>query len=172
MVNLEVNLYEYDPKWEDQYTYERKRIIDAIGDKIEGIEHIGSTSIKGLNAKPIIDILVGVKDLSQFSALTEPLSNIDFDFVPKPEFKDRMFFRKGEWGSGTCHLHVCEMGGSEWTEKLLFRDYLRKYREAAEDYAKLKMGLALLYKKDRSTYTQHKAPFIMDIIKKAKEEFK
>lgn len=165
-----VNLSEYDPKWEVQFDFERKRIIDAIGDKIDGIEHIGSTSIKGLKAKPIIDIMVGVEDLNETSKFITPLSNIEFEYVPKPELTDRRFFRKGLWGNGTCHLHISEMNGSEWVEKLLFRDYLRNHPKAAEEYVLLKSILATKYKFDRPLYTKHKEPFIRDIIEKAKLE--
>jgi|SRR5690625_456915 len=163
-----VNLNEYSAEWEKQFDYERKQIIDVIGDKIVGIEHIGSTSIKGLKAKPIIDIMVGIEDLSRTSTLVAPLSKIEFEYVPKPELTDRRFFRKGLWGRGTCHLHICEMHSKEWIEKLLFRDYLRKHSKVVEEYALLKSELATKYKYDRPAYTQQKEPFIKDIIEKAK----
>ncbi|MBM7553941.1 GrpB family protein [Thalassobacillus pellis] len=164
-----VKLNEYNPEWENEFENGRKKIIKAIGDKIAGIEHIGSTSIKGLKAKPIIDIMVGIEDLSNTSILVSPLSEIEFEYVPKPELKDRRFFRKGLWGRGTCHLHICEIHSTEWVEKLLFRNYLRKNPEMVKEYALLKEELATKYKFDRSTYTQQKEPFIVDIIEKAKE---
>ncbi|MGY3190435.1 GrpB family protein [Lysinibacillus sp. TE18511] len=120
-----VNFTDYNLNWENEFEYEKKRIVDVIGDKVVGIEHIGSTSIKGLEAKPIIDIIVGVQDLDEVSNFVIPLSEIEYEYVHKPEFKDRRFFRKGLWGQGTCHLHICEINNSEWIEKLLFRDYLR-----------------------------------------------
>ena len=165
-----VNLNEYNPDWENHFDYEKKKIIEAIGDKIAGIEHIGSTSVKDLKAKPIIDIMAGIEDLSRTSTLISPLSEIEFEFVPKPEIINRKFFRKGLRGRGTCHLHICEIHSTEWVEKILFRDYLRKYPKAAEEYAALKSELAAKYKYDRPTYTQQKEPFIKDIIEKAKRE--
>lgn len=63
--------------------------------------------------------------------------------VPKAELKDRRFFRKGLWGQGTCHLHMCEFNSNEWIEKLLFRDYLRLHPDAAEEYALLKKNSLL-----------------------------
>ncbi len=107
------------------------RILSALGEKVVGIEHIGSTSIKKLKAKPIIDIMVGVKDIDEVSYFVNPLREIDYEYVPKPEFKDRRFFRKGFWGQGTCHLHICEFNSSEWIEKVLFRDYLRLHPHVA-----------------------------------------
>jgi GrpB-like predicted nucleotidyltransferase (UPF0157 family) len=77
-------------------------------------------------------------DLDEVSHFVSCLSEIDYEYVPKPEFKDRRFFRKGIWGQGTCHLHICEFNSREWIEKLVFRDYLRLHPQAAEEYASLK----------------------------------
>lgn len=165
-----VNLSDYNPKWENEFEYEKKRIVNVIGDKILGIEHIGSTSIKGLEAKPVIDIIVGVQDLAEVSNFVVTLSEIEYEYVHKPEFKDRRFFRKGLWGQGTCHLHICEINSSEWIEKLLFRDYLRLHPDVSKEYASLKKELASNYKSDRPTYTKKKEPFIRKIIEIARKE--
>ncbi|WP_367576267.1 GrpB family protein [Bacillus sp. FJAT-27445] len=165
-----VHLSDYNPNWEKEFEYERNRILDGLGDKVLGIEHIGSTSIKGLEAKAIIDIIAGVEDLDEVSNFVKPLSEIEFEYVPKPEFKDRRFFRKGLWGQGTCHLHICEFNSSEWIEKLLFRDYLRLHPSAAEEYAELKKELASKYQFDRPAYTKKKEPFIKSIIEKARKK--
>lgn len=162
-----VKLTEYNPDWEKQFEYEKNRIVGVLDHNVIGIEHIGSTSIKGLAAKPIIDIMVGVRDLDEVSDFVRPLSEIEYEYVPKPEFKDRRFFRKGLWGQGTCHLHICEFNGMEWVEKLLFRDYLRLHPQAAEEYASLKKELASKYQFDRPAYTKKKEPFIKTIIEKA-----
>ncbi|MUK87897.1 GrpB family protein [Ornithinibacillus sp. L9] len=165
-----VRLCSYDPNWEKQYEYERRRILDVIGNYAVRIEHIGSTAIKGLEAKPIIDIMVGIHDLEIVPNLVRPLSVIEFEYVHKPEFKDRRFFRKGLWGQGTCHLHICKINSKEWKEKILFRDYLRLHPQIAEEYATLKKSLATTYKLDRQAYTKKKEPFIKAIIEKAKLE--
>ncbi|MGG0892911.1 GrpB family protein [Cytobacillus horneckiae] len=165
-----VKLSEYDSKWEIQFQYEKKRITDVLAAKVVGIEHIGSTSIGGLVSKPIIDIIIGVEDLNDAPTLVSPLSKIEYEYVPKPELVSRRFFRKGFWGQGICHLHVCEYQSNEWKEKLLFRDYLRSHREAAEAYSLLKQKLASKYQFDRQTYTKKKEPFIKYIIEKASRE--
>lgn len=165
-----INLSAFNLNWEKQFEYENKRIIDVLGDKVVAIEHIGSTSIMGLEAKPIIDIIVGVQDLDEVSNFVTPLSEIEYEYVHKPEVKDRRFFRKGLWGQGTCHLHICEFDSSEWIEKLLFRDYLRLHPNVAKEYASLKKELAYKYKFDRPTYTLKKEPFIKTIIEKARKE--
>lgn len=168
MTNPQIYLSEHNPEWENQFNYEKKRIINAIGNELIEIEHIGSTSIPRLIAKPIIDLMVGISDLDDVAKLITPLARIEFEYVPKPELVDRYFFRKGEWGKGTAHLHICEMNGVEWTEKLLFRDYLRLHPSVASEYAFLKDELAR-YAFDRTTYTLKKEPFIKDIIEKARK---
>jgi len=170
MTKLNVNLSDYNPKWENEFEHEKTRIVNVIGNKILGIEHIGSTSIKELKAKPIIDIIVGVQDLEEISNFIVPLNKIEYEYVHKPEFKDRRFFRKGLWGQGTCHLHICKFNSNEWIEKLLFRDYLRLNSDVAKEYAALKKELASIYKFDRPTYTKKKEPFIRTIIEIAKKE--
>ncbi|MGD6802678.1 GrpB family protein [Rossellomorea vietnamensis] len=166
-----VIISEYNPEWEDQFKFEKKQIMGVSGNKIIGIEHIGSTSVQGLKAKPIIDIMAGVRDLNVVSSLIGPLSEVDFEYVPKPELTDRSFFRKGLWGKGTCHLHICKINSSEWVDKLLFRDYLRRFPEAAKEYALLKSELSSLYKNDRPAYTKQKEPFIREVIDKAYKTF-
>ncbi len=159
---------EYDVNWEEQFLYEKRSIQEVIGHAILGIEHIGSTSIKGLKAKPIIDILLGVPSIEVVSELIEALKIIGYEYVPKPELMERRFFRKVLWGQGTCHLHICEYNSSEWIDKCLFRDYLRLNAQAADEYETLKEQLADHFQYDRQTYTKKKEPFIQKIIAKAK----
>ncbi|WP_442600210.1 GrpB family protein [Neobacillus sp. D3-1R] len=165
-----VHLETYNPNWELQFENEKARIMNVIGHRVIEIKHIGSTSIKELDAKPIIDIMVGVDDLNVLQELIIPLSEIEYEYVPKPELKDRRFFRKGEWGKGTCHLHLCEFNSTEWKDKLLFRNYLRLHPQAAREYSVLKRKLAARYQFDRPTYTKKKEPFIKAIIEKALKE--
>lgn len=166
-----VTLQNFNPNWALQYEEEKERIMNAIDLYILGIEHVGSTSIQGLKAKPIIDILIGVRNIEEVQQLIQPLLEVDFEYVPKPDWPDRAFFRKGLWGQGTCHVHVCELRSNEWNEKIWFRDYLRLHPVVAAQYASLKEQLAEKYGFDRHAYTAHKEPFIRSIIEKAKVEF-
>ncbi|MFS0613365.1 GrpB family protein [Lederbergia ruris] len=166
-----VQLEDYNPNWENQFAYEKRRIIGAIGKQILGLEHIGSTSIKGMQAKPIIDIMVGLRDLKEVPQLVNPLEEIEFEYVPKPELIDRKLFRKGEWGQGTCHLHICKLNSNEWKEKLWFRNYLRLNPQIAKEYVALKKDLASRYTHDRPTYTMKKEPFIKSVIQLARQEW-
>ena len=165
-----VEIHVYDSSWKNQFVREKQKIETVIGHHVLAIEHIGSTSVKGLAAKPIIDIMVGIPDLENALSLVEPLREINYDYVPIPKFKDRLFFRKGLWRKGTCHLHICEFNGNEWKDKLLFRDYLRMHPEAAAEYASLKEQLAAKYKHERSAYTKEKEPFIKNILLKGRLE--
>ncbi|MDR6881428.1 GrpB family protein [Bacillus sp. 3255] len=165
----EVTIQEYTPKWLEAYEQEHKEIRLALQDKAVSIEHIGSTSVVGLPAKPILDIAVGVNRLHEADSWIEPLSKLGYEYVPKPEFPNRRFFRKGEWRKGTHHLHVYEVSGVEWAHNLLFRDYLRTHPDKLLEYANLKKQLASLYSEDRALYTEMKAPFIQSVIELAKQ---
>ncbi len=167
MTKTTVTITAYNPEWKNKFNTEKQQLISVLDNHIIGIEHIGSTSIKGLAAKPIIDILLGVQDVNNTSLFVHQLETIGYEFVPKPQWIDRKFFRKGEWGKGTVHLHLCEVNSQEWKEKLLFRDYLRSHLDIAKEYEDLKKELALTYKDDRHTYTAMKEPFIHHVIEKA-----
>ncbi|SFK53951.1 GrpB domain, predicted nucleotidyltransferase, UPF0157 family [Halobacillus dabanensis] len=170
MLNNTVELYPYDPDWQLRFKKEKEIITRTLDPSPLPMEHIGSTSIPGMVAKPIIDILLGVDDLTDFSRLIPSLSRAGYEYIPKPELKTRRFFRKGAPGRGICHLHLCEWNGEEWNEKVFFRDYLRLNPEEASEYTALKKQLAKDYKHQRSLYTEMKGPFILSIIKKSREK--
>ncbi|MCA0987135.1 GrpB family protein [Guptibacillus algicola] len=165
-----VHLVEYDVTWKKTFEEEKQSILHAVQEKVVAIEHIGSTSIEGLSAKPIIDIAVGVHHLDEVDSMKEPLERAGYEYIHKPELEDRRFFRKGGWGNGKTHVHVCEYGGSQWKEKLAFRDYLRAHPALAKEYEELKQTLASRYKDDRPTYTSEKEPFIKKVLERAKDE--
>jgi GrpB-like predicted nucleotidyltransferase (UPF0157 family) len=169
-LSYQVNIEDYNPKWVSLFNDEKKKIVEVLGNKGIAIEHIGSTSVKGLVAKPIIDIAVAVKELGETDSFVDSLQSIGYEYVPKAEFPKRRFFRKGEWRKGTHHLHVYEIMSVEWRKNLLFRDYLRKHPDKLHQYAKLKGNLAAMHPDDRTTYTNEKAPFIQEIIDLARKE--
>ncbi|MGR3764055.1 GrpB family protein [Rossellomorea sp. NS-SX7] len=157
----EVEFVDYNPRWPAQFEMEQKKILEAAGEWVIAVEHIGSTSVTGLASKPIIDILAGVRQMEDAEELIKPLKLIDYECVPKPQWEDRRFFRKGLWGKGSHHIHVCVAGGDEWKAKIGFRDLLRASNHYKEEYASLKKRLALQHKHDRSLYTKMKEPFIL-----------
>ncbi len=118
----------YDPNWPLVYEQERAAILGAIGDRLVGIEHVGSTSVPGLGAKPIVDILAGVPTLTDATHCIQPLARLGYHFVPEAmaDLPDDRYFERwtGAYEEGTeiAHLHVTEHGGGFWRDHLLFRD--------------------------------------------------
>lgn len=164
-----VVLSEYDPRWPRLFEQERAAILKALGPRVVGIEHIGSTAVPGLGAKPILDIMVAVRDLKRdFPAILKPLHRIGYEYVPRPDFFESRFCCQGQWGPSTRHLHVTELGSAFWNEKLLFRDYLRHHPESAAEYYRLKRALAARYAENRSAYTDAKASFIYSVLERAR----
>ncbi|HWL11499.1 MAG TPA: GrpB family protein [Ureibacillus sp.] len=164
----EVIIEDYHPDWEKQFQVEKRKIIETLDAAIT-IEHIGSTSIKGLGAKPILDIAIGVNDLEDVSKFIEPLKQIGYEFVYHQEFPERRFFRKGQWGAGTHHLHFYQFEGDHWNNQILFRNYLRNNPPTMMEYHQLKLELAEKHRFDRVSYTANKASFIQNILQKAKK---
>ncbi|MDT9722438.1 GrpB family protein [Paenibacillus sp. ClWae2A] len=155
---------EYKEHWALEYQSEKEKIIDALGSKIIGIEHFGSTSIKGMAAKPLIDIMLSVNELTGVETFIEPLAQIGYEYVPKLDFPTRWFFRKGLWRAGTHHLHVYQHNGVEWQQNLMFRNFMQSNLDAANEYMQLKKELSIKFSNDRVSYTEGKDKFIKSII--------
>ncbi|AXI28413.1 hypothetical protein CIB87_05045 [Priestia megaterium] len=169
-MDKQVIIEEYTSNWALSFQEEEKLLKDIMSNKAISIEHIGSTSVKGLGAKPILDIMVGVCNLGEVVGLIEPLNNIGYEHIFHEEFPNRRFFRKGLWRSGTHHLHIYKYESEEWNNNILFRNYLRKHLHIRNQYNQLKIELAQKYSFDRVGYTEAKAPFITAVIQKAKGE--
>jgi GrpB-like predicted nucleotidyltransferase (UPF0157 family) len=162
----------YDEAWPSLYHEERTRIERAIGPWVEEIEHVGSTAVPGLAAKPVIDIMVGVKSLEDSPILVERLVGIGYEYVPEFEkiLPFRRYFRKMREGRRTHQVHLVERSNAEWWDRhLLFRDYLRVNREIAREYAHLKYELSDRFGEDREAYTDAKTEFISEIVRRAQE---
>jgi GrpB-like predicted nucleotidyltransferase (UPF0157 family) len=154
---------DYNPDWPRLASIELRNIIKAIGKKfISRIEHIGSTAVPGLCAKPTIDFLLEILDITNCDFLIKQLQKIDYHFIPKPENPPpHMMFAKGYSESGitgqTFHIHIRYPG--DWDE-IVFRDYLIINKKVTADYARLKRKLATEFKNDREKYTDSKTAFI------------
>lgn len=162
-----VKIVEYDAAWPAQYQAERAAILEAIGPLVVSIEHIGSTAVAGLAAKPILDILVGVADLRLVSQTLQPLANLGYEYRGESGIPGRHYFRKGS--PQTHHLHMVQVGGAFWERHLMFRDYLRSHPAAAQDYASLKKALATRHGSDREAYTEAKTDFVRGIERQAQD---
>ena len=165
-----VKLSKYNPKWKTLFEEESALIFSAAENFIIDIQHIGSTAIPDVVAKPIIDILAAIDSLSNISKIIEPLKKIDYIHRGEQGIPGRHLFVKGGEGFRTHHLHVVVKNHQEWTKHILFRDYLRANPKEADKYSRLKQVLLKKFEFEREKYTTGKSEFIEKIIKKAKEE--
>ena len=164
-----VELADYDPSWPRKFEQEKAAIADAIGRWLIGpIEHIGSTAIPGLRAKPIIDIMAPVESLSASREAVPLLTTLQYEYWPYRA--DLMHWLcKPSDGFRTHHLHLIPMGSRLWQERLAFRQYLRTNPSVASQYADLKRQLAAQYEHDREAYTDGKTEFVERIVALASE---
>ena len=134
------------------------------------IRHIGSTSIVGMPAKPILDILVGLQTLAAVEPFAEHLNLIGYEDRSNGDDLGRRYFVKGAEEKRTHHLNFCELNGSFWTRHVLFRDYLEKRPDAAKEYAALKRALADRFSNNRKAYTAGKEEFVRSVLDLAMNE--
>lgn len=165
-----VVIVDYDLEWPARFQAERAIIEGAIGPHIVAIEHVGSTAVPGLGAKPIIDIMVGVRRLADADNCIEPLAAVGYQYHPQheAEMPDRRYFDV-QTGTRDAHLHMVEFGGPFWRRHIAFRDYLRTHPEALRRYDLLKRELAQRFGSDREGYTNAKTEFIRSIERTALE---
>jgi GrpB-like predicted nucleotidyltransferase (UPF0157 family) len=162
---VKIEIVNYDPRWPDLYAEERERVEAVLGDLAESIEHIGSTSVPGLSAKSIIDILVTVAHFGPVDPYIERLGSLGYTYFPVLGNAARYAFGRGI--PHTHHIHVVEHGGEGHVLPLAFRDYLRTHPEAVHQYETLKRQLADRFRDDRQAYNQAKTDFIRSIEMKA-----
>jgi GrpB-like predicted nucleotidyltransferase (UPF0157 family) len=164
-----VTIVDYNAQWREMFKQERARIMEAVGAHLIALEHIGSTSVPGLDAKAIIDMMAGVMTLDVYRRCVEPLSALGYEYVPdyEDELPERRYFRRRVDGIATHHLHMVVINGPFWERHILFRDYLRAHRDVARQYARLKRDLAAQYGTDRRAYNAAKTEFITSIEKRA-----
>jgi GrpB-like predicted nucleotidyltransferase (UPF0157 family) len=167
-----IEVRDYDPRWPVLFDEECERLRGVFGQTVT-IEHIGSTSVPGLAAKPIIDLLVGIESLAEAKSIYRaPLLALGYTYIPEYEtwLPGELFFRKGMPGPWTHHLHVMEPSGPRWQGFLLFRDYLRIHPETASSYGSLKKSLALALGDDIKGFRNAKDPFVRTVTAKALSE--
>lgn len=169
MLGLEkknVELLPHNEQWHELFVEEKARLETAIGDFVLAIEHVGSTSVCGIAAKPILDIAISISNKSNGEKCVALLENIGYEYRGENGIAGRFYFVKG--ASRTHHLHMLLADSEEWRNHLAFRDYLRQNKSAAEEYDSLKIDLALKYRIERDAYLDGKADFIRKILKIAR----
>ena len=165
-----VVIVEYDPRWPAMFAEEAARIMIALRSHLLGIEHIGSTAVEGLAAKPVIDIQVGVRSLQPTSELVGAMAEIGYRYFPEMEadLPDRRYFLRGE-ERRTHQVHMVERTNAAWWDRhVIFRDWLRTHPADALAYANLKRQLAKDHRWDRTGYTEAKSEFIAEVVERAR----
>ena len=167
-----VKLVKYNPKWEQGFRREAKKIKKVFDKNVFDIQHVGSTAIPGILAKPIIDMVLIVPSLQKAKHYVKKLQAIDYELAKNDARKERLFFTKGSEQKRTYYLHVGEIGSDYAEDMILFRDYLRSHKDTAREYSKLKKQLGEKYQSTREIYTVKKEKLIKEIIKKAKKSLR
>jgi GrpB-like predicted nucleotidyltransferase (UPF0157 family) len=167
---MKVEVVPHDPTWRVKFEDESKLIALALGENVIVIHHIGSTSIPNIYAKPIIDMLVEVKDITKVDEQNSAMAALGYKAMGEFGLPGRRFFRKyDETGKRTHHVHTFEINVSEVQRHLAFRDYMIANPEYANRYSDLKRKLAQQYPDDIDGYMDGKDGFIKDMEKRAIE---
>ncbi len=156
----------YDPEWPRRFAELGGRLRAALGEVAVRIDHIGSTAVPGLAAKPIVDVQISVVSFEPLDGYRLPLERLGYVFRAENPERAKRYFRESPAQRRT-HIHVRRAGS--WSEQfgLLFRDYLRTHSDDAAQYAERKRALAEKHGEDRIGYTDAKAPFIWSVMAKA-----
>lgn len=166
--NESFQLSDYDDNWPVIFQRESDLLEEALGDEVVDIHHIGSTSIPGLRAKPIVDILLAVEVFAPTAHYIHVLEPVGYHHHPQENEDERIFFWKGI--PRTHHLHIVEYATWEHQRHLIFRDYLRAHPDIARWYEQVKQELSTAFKGNRPAYTKGKTAFIKSIMDRAVEE--
>lgn len=169
-----VIISEHDPQWAERYRKESERLKELLGESIGRIQHIGSTAVPDIPAKPTIDILIELTESADLARVVDFMKKDGYIYCPRPENPaPHMMFMKGYTEAGfrgqAFHVHVRYRG--DWDEPY-FRDYLCAHPEEALEYGRLKIRLQQQFEHDRDAYTAAKTDFIMEIVNKAREALK
>lgn len=167
---MKVTIVEYRPEWQKMFEEEKKVLQIALGEVSAQIEHIGSTAVAGLAAKPVIDVMVGLEDFSVADNFVPKIEALAYEYIQKYEtvMPFRRFFTKEQAGIRTHQIHMVGIGSEFWERHILFRDYLRQDSSVAAKYASLKKELAEREWGDVNEYAEAKTEFIREIENEAR----
>ncbi|TAE61088.1 MAG: GrpB family protein [Nostocales cyanobacterium] len=167
---MKVEVFPHNPNWKNEFFEEAQKMKIALDENLIAVYHIGSTAIEGIHAKPIIDILLEVKDINKIDQQSVQLELLGYENMGEFGIPKRRYFRKhNQAGIRTHHLHAFEVGSVQIERHLAFRDYMISHPEDAHKYSHLKCELAKKYPHDINSYMDGKDSFIQEIDKKAKE---
>ena len=159
-----IELSEYNPEWPFEFEKERTFLIGKIGKWLCGsVEHVGSTAVPNLMAKPVIDIMFGVDSLEESKPAIDVMVKSGYCYFPY-KVDEMHWFCKPSDAYRTHHVHLIPHESDLWQQRIKFRNLLRADKQIANDYSSLKKDLARRHVEDREAYTQEKWPFIKKVI--------
>ena len=158
MAELVIEVVPFQENWLVKYAQERAELCRVLADDMQAIEHIGSTSVRGMDAKPIIDIAVLLPTLVWVPKLVDRLASLDYAYQGEYGLSGRHFFIKGE--PRAFHLHLVDDTTNHWRRWIAFRNILRREPELRRRYQQLKYDLAKKYRFQRALYSEGKSAFI------------
>ncbi|OBW62881.1 MAG: hypothetical protein A9183_00430 [Dehalococcoides mccartyi] len=167
-----VTVEEYNPCWAEQYDAEAVRLQALLADNLLEIHHIGSTAVPGLSAKPIIDIMPVVKDISAIDRLQKTFERAGYLYLGEYGISGRRFLVRGTDKIRFAHVHIFGVSSSDIERHLAFRDYLRCHAAEAAEYSCIKKALALKFPEDIEAYINGKSGFVRDLETKALKWFR
>jgi GrpB-like predicted nucleotidyltransferase (UPF0157 family) len=162
-----VRIVEYDPAWAESAGGEMARIVGAVGEAVVRLDHVGSTAVPGLAAKPIVDLQLSVADIDARSLYVGALEGLGYLFAPDPASPDFHFFGLPAARPRTHHLHVCGAESEDERRHLAVRDYLRAHPDEVVAYAELKRSLAARAPGDRLAYIEGKDAYVGSLERRA-----
>lgn len=163
-----ITIVDYDPRWPRWFEEEKQRLLAALAPRVICIEHIGSTAVPGLAAKPILDISAALADREEIEPYKEALQALGYSELPINPIAQRRLFCKGAYNEGSHHLHVTTYGTSIWADPLLFRDYLRAHPARATIYMQVKRQAAAQHQRDLNGYHDQKSELISVLMEEAR----
>jgi len=168
LLNKPITIIEYDRRWPLWYAQEQQHLLVVLAPLHVTLEHIGSTSVPGLAAKPILDISAGLAGREAIDSQIPGLRALGYEEVPINPIFERRMFCKGGYNEGSHHLHVTTYGTQVWAEPILMRDYLCAHPAMVTAYTQVKREAAALHQNDLNGYHDHKSGFIASLMEQAR----
>ena len=165
---MKVEVVPHDTRWRDAFEAEAKLVAEALGESVLAVHHIGSTAIRGIYAKPVIDMLVEVRDVAEVDGRSSAMESIGYEVMGEYGIPGRRYFRKDDReGIRTHHIHAFEAGSAEVKRHLAFRDYMLAHPADAQRYSELKRRLADEHPQSMDGYIDGKDGFIKEMDRRA-----
>ena len=168
---MRITMVPHDPEWRQQFQQEAEQLTAALGNTVVTVHHVGSTAVPTIYAKPIIDLLLVVQDLSALDEKRPLMEAMGYEALGEFGIPGRRYFRRdNEFGDRTHQVHAFENGSPQIGRHLAFRDYMRTHPDAAQAYSGLKRELAAKYPNDSESYMDGKDEFIQEIDRRVAQQ--